>query len=162
MEHAHTKKKIRERLSGQLKHSYLQDWVYGGIDGTVTTFAVVAGVLGAGLSTSIIIILGIANLLADGFSMAAGNYLSTKSEHDKLESQARDVKALNKVLGDYSAGYIVRACGSYKDLLDLCVLSLGALVAIFVPEGTKVGDFVKIEQPYANLIKSLEAAIRKR
>ena len=84
------------------------------------------------------------------------------SEHDKLESQARDVKALNKVLGDYSAGYIVRACGSYKDLLDLYVLSLGALVAIFVPEGTKVGEFVKIEQPYANLIKSLEAAIRKR
>ena len=85
MEHSHTKKKIRERLSGQVRHSYLQDWVYGGIDGTVTTFAVVAGVLGAGLSTSIIIILGIANLLADGFSMAAGNYLSTKSEHDKLE-----------------------------------------------------------------------------
>jgi VIT1/CCC1 family predicted Fe2+/Mn2+ transporter len=60
----------------------LPDFVYGSIDGTVTTFAVVAGAIGAGLSSTIILILGFANLFADGFSMAVSNYLSHKSELD--------------------------------------------------------------------------------
>jgi VIT1/CCC1 family predicted Fe2+/Mn2+ transporter len=59
--------------------------VYGGIDGAVTTFAIVAGVTGAQLSAGIILILGLANLLADGFSMAASNYLGTKAELDEYE-----------------------------------------------------------------------------
>lgn len=59
---------------------YLGSAVYGALDGTVTTFAVVSGVMGAGLSPNIILILGLANLVADGFSMAASNYLSIKSE----------------------------------------------------------------------------------
>lgn len=59
---------------------YLGPFVYGGIDGCVTTFAVVAGAVGAGLNTSIILILGFANLLADGLSMSIGAYLSAKSE----------------------------------------------------------------------------------
>jgi VIT1/CCC1 family predicted Fe2+/Mn2+ transporter len=58
---------------------YIPEFVYGGIDGAVTTFAVVAGVMGASLSSTIVLILGFANLLADGFSMAVSNYLSTKS-----------------------------------------------------------------------------------
>lgn len=61
---------------------YLPDFVYGGIDGSVTTFAVVAGVTGASLSPAIVLILGFANLFADGFSMAVGNYLSTKSRKE--------------------------------------------------------------------------------
>lgn len=61
---------------------YLGEFVYGGIDGCVTTFAVVAGSVGAGLDSAIIIILGFANLLADGFAMSVGAYLSTKSEQD--------------------------------------------------------------------------------
>ena len=55
----------------------IQDVVYGATDGAVTTFAVVAGVVGAALSPSIILILRFANLLADGFSMAIGNYLGS-------------------------------------------------------------------------------------
>jgi VIT1/CCC1 family predicted Fe2+/Mn2+ transporter len=54
--------------------------VYGGLDGIVTTFAIVSGVAGANLGSGIILILGIANLLADGLSMATGAYLSLKSE----------------------------------------------------------------------------------
>lgn len=61
---------------------YLGEFVYGGIDGAVTTFAVVAGAVGAGLESSIVIILGFANLLADGLSMSIGAYLATKSERD--------------------------------------------------------------------------------
>lgn len=65
-----------------LQREYLSEFVYGGIDGTVTTFAVVAGSVGASLESSIILILGFANLFADGFSMAVSNYLSTKSQND--------------------------------------------------------------------------------
>lgn len=61
---------------------YLGEFVYGGIDGCVTTFAVVAGSVGAGLSSNVIIILGFANLLADGFSMSIGAYLSSRSRLD--------------------------------------------------------------------------------
>jgi VIT1/CCC1 family predicted Fe2+/Mn2+ transporter len=82
IEHGHSEQAISLRLAQDNKPNYLRDWVYGGIDGTVTTFAIVAGVVGAQLSTKIIIILGIANLLADGMSMAAGNYSATKTEID--------------------------------------------------------------------------------
>jgi VIT1/CCC1 family predicted Fe2+/Mn2+ transporter len=82
MEHDHSPAAIRKRLSVDPKQNYLRDWVYGGIDGAVTTFAVVAGVVGADLSVRNLLILGAANLLADGFSMAAGNYSGTKSECD--------------------------------------------------------------------------------
>jgi VIT1/CCC1 family predicted Fe2+/Mn2+ transporter len=85
LEHGHSREEIRERLSAPPKESYLRDWVYGGIDGAVTTFAVAAGVEGASLSPQIVLILGFANLLADGFSMAVGNYSGTKSEHEQYE-----------------------------------------------------------------------------
>ena len=64
-------------------HKYLWEFVYWGIDGTVTTFAVVAGSVGAGLSTKVILILWFANLFADGFSMSVWAYLSSKSEREK-------------------------------------------------------------------------------
>lgn len=71
-------------LSTRLK-DHLGEIVYGGIDGVVTTFAVVAGAEGAGLPTSVVIILGVANLLADGFSMSVGAYLSSKSEKQRYD-----------------------------------------------------------------------------
>jgi VIT1/CCC1 family predicted Fe2+/Mn2+ transporter len=64
---------------------YLGEFVYGGIDGSVTTFAVVAGAAGANLDSAVVIILGFANLLADGFAMSVGSYLSTKSEQENYE-----------------------------------------------------------------------------
>ncbi len=82
MEHGHSTSEIRDRLSLDRQPSYVRDWVYGGIDGAITTFAIVAGVVGAALSSKVIIILGLANLLADGFSMAASNYSGTKAEVD--------------------------------------------------------------------------------
>jgi len=68
---------------------YLAEFVYGAIDGTVTTFAVVAGSAGAGLESSVIIILGFANLIADGFSMSVGSYLSNKSELENFKKHER-------------------------------------------------------------------------
>src|SRR5918993_5869355 len=85
VEHAHTPEAIRERLAEGPGHSYLRDWVYGGIDGAVTTFAVVSGVIGAQLPPAVILVVGAANILADGFSMAAANYLGTKTELEERE-----------------------------------------------------------------------------
>jgi VIT1/CCC1 family predicted Fe2+/Mn2+ transporter len=84
MEHEHSIEAIKERLAAGPRHNYLRDWIYGGIDGSVTTFAVVTGVVGAHLSPAVILILGFANLLADGFSMAASNFLATRAEHDDM------------------------------------------------------------------------------
>jgi VIT1/CCC1 family predicted Fe2+/Mn2+ transporter len=61
---------------------YIKSAVFGGLDGIITTFAVVAGVAGAQLTAGIVLILGFANLIADGLSMAIGDYLSTKSEQE--------------------------------------------------------------------------------
>jgi len=68
---------------------YLSEFVYGGIDGSVTTFAVVAGAAGADLSSSIVLILGFANLIADGFSMSVGSYLSNQSERDNYDKHKK-------------------------------------------------------------------------
>ena len=93
---------------------YLREFVYGGIDGAVTTFAVVAGGFGADLNTGVIIILGFANLLADGFSMSVGAYLSAKSDkenykkHESIEywevenlpdAERKEIKAIYKAKG---------------------------------------------------------------
>lgn len=85
MEHDHSAAAIRERLAHGPVHNYLRDWIYGGIDGAVTTFAVVSGVAGAQLAPWIILALGFANLFADGFSMAASNFLGTKAEQDDFQ-----------------------------------------------------------------------------
>ena len=85
MMHSHRKRDIYHRLKKAPKSSYIRDFVYGGIDGSITTFVIVAGVMGAHLPFNVIIILGLSNLVADGLSMAFGNYLSTKSEHDEKQ-----------------------------------------------------------------------------
>jgi vacuolar iron transporter family protein len=66
----------------QKEGKHIKSIIYGGLDGTITTFAVVAGVAGANLSSGITLIMGFANLIGDGISMAIGDYLSTKSEQE--------------------------------------------------------------------------------
>jgi VIT1/CCC1 family predicted Fe2+/Mn2+ transporter len=69
---------------------YLRDLVYGALDGVITTMAVVAGAAGATLGPRVGVILGLANLVADGISMGASNYLGLKSE---LEQAGASVAA---------------------------------------------------------------------
>lgn len=83
-------KHIEPQLHGENKwfsrfQDYIGEFIYGGIDGSVTTFAVVAGAAGAHLESSVVIILGFANLIADGFAMSVGSYLSTKSEKENYQ-----------------------------------------------------------------------------
>lgn len=60
--------------------SLIRDIILSSSDGIITTFAVVAGSQGAGFSYKVVVIIGIANLLADAWSMTSGNYLAIKSE----------------------------------------------------------------------------------
>ena len=87
----HTPEAISERLERGPSQSYLRDFVYGSIDGAVTTFAIVAGVAGAALSPGIVVVLGIVNLIADGFSMAISNYLGIRAE-DLQRQRARSTE----------------------------------------------------------------------
>ena len=74
---------------------YIKEIVYGANDGIVTTFAVIAGVAGAELSTSVILIIGFANIFADGFSMAASDYLGTKSECEAKEGTVAECEPIH-------------------------------------------------------------------
>src|SRR5688500_6462820 len=71
----------------QLARHYVRELIYGANDGIITTFAVVAGVAGGGLSLRVVLIIGAVNLVADGLSMAVGNYLSIRSHESVREAQ---------------------------------------------------------------------------
>lgn len=120
-EHGHSREEIAARLSAPPRRADLKDAVYGGIDGAVTTFAIVAGVAGAGLPSTVIVTLGVANVLADGFSMAASNYSGTKTELDEA-ARLREVEARHiRVAPDgerEEVRQILAAKGFPADLLD--------------------------------------------
>lgn len=99
--------RARRRL-GQLGGHYLPDLVYGANDGIITTFAVVSGVVGASLANSVILILGLANLVADGLSMGASNYLARRStpESELVERREAVKHGAATVLGFVAAGVL--------------------------------------------------------
>ncbi len=82
----HRPEVISEKLKRPAKENVVSDAVLGGIDGCVTTFAVVSGVVGAGLSPSVALVLGFANLIADGFSMGVSNYESIKTDREFIQT----------------------------------------------------------------------------
>lgn len=107
MEHHHQGKvspdvdsRGRERAPGDrggLLERFLPDLVYGANDGIITTFAIVSGVVGASLSTRVVLILGFASLLADGFSMATSNYLSLRTRARGGQRTRRSIAARHGV-----------------------------------------------------------------
>lgn len=87
---AHHAAEVRARLASEGGGGHLGDAVLGAIDGGITSFAVVAGAVGGGFSSLVVIILGVASLLADGFSMAVSNYLGTKSDAQAADQAHRE------------------------------------------------------------------------
>ena len=100
---------VKKTHKGHLVHKYLPEFVYGSIDGIITTFAIIAGVIGAALNPIIILILGFANLFADGFSMASSNYLSQKSENQLIKIRKGKVrkKPLNTAIATFLAFILI-------------------------------------------------------
>ncbi len=84
------------------KGPYIKSLVYGGLDGIITTFAVVSGSAGASLSSGVVLILGFANLIADGLSMSVGDFLSTKAENEyhKKERKREEWEVENNPKGE--------------------------------------------------------------
>ena len=78
---------VEPRGALQVARHYIRELIYGANDGIITTFAVVAGVAGGGLSLRVVLIIGAANLLADGLTMAVGNYLSIRAYESVREAQ---------------------------------------------------------------------------
>jgi len=92
-------KHIQEEHEQSPFSTYLREIVYGGNDGIVTTFAVVAGFAGASAGGQIgelgfiaVLLFGLANLFADGTSMSLGNFLSIRSEQDRYRKEERKEK----------------------------------------------------------------------
>lgn len=125
----HTPRAVADRLAAEPPQNYLRDFVYGAIDGCVTTFAIVSGVVGAELNASIVVILGLANVLADGFSMGVSNYLGTKADR-QLVDRARRIE--ERHIADVPAGEqaeireIFRQKGFEGDLLERVVETITA------------------------------------
>ncbi len=144
-------------------HRYLPEFVYGGIDGAVTTFAVVAGALGASLSASIILILGFANLFADGFSMAVSNYLSTKSRRELVKHTRQTTRVetpLSTAFATFASFLLVGFVPLLSFVIGLWVVSFEPHtftysfiltgIALAIVGGVK-GIVVKKSVPYAAL-----------
>ena len=100
-DHGHSDAEITARIANPPGKGVLRDAIYGAIDGTVTTFAIVAGVAGAGLSPFVIVVLGLANVIADGFSMAAANYSGAKAEQDNVR-RVREIE--ERHIREYPSG----------------------------------------------------------
>jgi VIT1/CCC1 family predicted Fe2+/Mn2+ transporter len=86
---AHDRPRAEAAETHKKEGQYVRSLIYGGLDGIITTFAVVAGVAGASLSAAVVLIMGFANLIADGLSMAIGDYLSTRAEIEYGRSERR-------------------------------------------------------------------------
>jgi vacuolar iron transporter family protein len=104
------------------RRTHLGEMVYGATDGIVTTFAIVAGVAGADLSTRIVLILGLANLFADGFSMASANFLSVRS-----------VASINRQTGTVSSQRSAALRGALATLLAFVTVGAVPLLAYLMP-----------------------------
>lgn len=129
-----------------LAQRYLPELIYGSNDGIITTFAIVSGVVGAQLSNEVILILGLASLFADGFSMASSNFLSERS---KPEDRASRTQALKRAVATF---------------LGFVVLGVAPLVAYLVPlpDGIRFGVAATVTLLVLFLIGAGRAAAAER
>lgn len=87
---SHSLENIEKRIKDRFKQDYLRDAMLGGVDGGVSTFAIVAGTIGGGFPAVVALALGLASLIADGLSMAISNFQATKSVSDRLKQVRKE------------------------------------------------------------------------
>jgi VIT1/CCC1 family predicted Fe2+/Mn2+ transporter len=104
---------------------FIGDLVFGANDGLITTFAIVSSVTGADLGSRAALVLGLANLLADGASMAAGNYLGRRSEAQRLAALRGDRAGQRAPLAHGAAMFAAFALAGAVPLLPYLVLDAG-------------------------------------
>ncbi len=155
---AHDTKGYEPHTSGA---AYLKSVVYGGLDGTITTFAVVAGVEGASLNPNVILILGFANLIADGIAMAFGDFLSTRAEQqyhaterareewemeNYLEGEKKELIELyeEKGISSEDATTLVGILANHPEVMvdTMMVVELGILEDHDSPMGNAIATFL--------------------
>jgi len=112
----HQPNAVRARLAGPVKASTLPDAVLGGIDGCVTTFAVVSGAFGAGFSPQVALVLGFANLIADGFSMAVSNYEAGQAQLNQIKFAERTEREHIRAVPEGEREEIVEAISRNPDV----------------------------------------------
>ncbi|MDZ4229821.1 MAG: VIT1/CCC1 transporter family protein, partial [Candidatus Veblenbacteria bacterium] len=145
---------------------YLRDFVYGANDGIITTFAVVAGVAGADLSATVVIILGFANLFADGFSMAMSNYLGEKSNRDFVATErGREEWEVERLPEEEREEIrkMYRTKGFVGETLELVVATITANKKLWVDE-MMVGEHGMVptngaSQPWKNAATTFSAFV---
>ncbi len=142
-------RRIHKNRQGPFSN-YLDEAVYGANDGIITTFAVVSGATGATLGMEVIIILGVANLVADGFSMGASSFLSIRTESDvrkakgqRLRAEDRTPEALRRSFVTFTA-FVVAGLIPILPFLngaaegnEFLVSAIGAGVAFFLIGGMR-------------------------
>lgn len=129
LEHSHDTDAIQQRLHQPARANYLRDAILGGIDGCVTTVAVVAGVAGAGLPGVVAFVLGLSSLVADAFSMGVSNYQGVKSDDDarhRLRSQEQRHIRLAPQGEREEIRVIFREKGFQGDILERIVDTISA------------------------------------
>jgi VIT1/CCC1 family predicted Fe2+/Mn2+ transporter len=114
---------MRDKIKQHFE-DYLSEFVYGGIDGAVTTFAVVAGATGARFDLKIILVLGFANLIADGFSMGVGSYLSSKASIELMQKRGESVTG--------EASPVINGLMTYLSFILIGLVPLLAYLADYV------------------------------
>jgi vacuolar iron transporter family protein len=133
---------------------FLPEIVYGGIDGLVTTFAVVAGSLGANVSLRVALILGICNLLADGLSMATGAYLSHKTKNNEQVKKALEVGGVTYLA--FLMFGIVPLLGIILAIFTNLGLSLGVIISfVLTLVGFVVLGYIRAFVEKSTIIRSI-------
>lgn len=124
----------------------LQPVIFGGLDGILTSFAIVAGAAGGGLSVSAVLVLGFSNIFADALSMGVGEFLSSKANNEWILSER---KREEWEMENYREGEI-------KEMIDIYV-SKG-----FSPEDAKtvIETMAKYEDFFVDVMMQQELELQ--
>jgi len=143
---------------------FLPEFVYGATDGTVTTFAIVAGAIGANLSRTAVLVIGIASVLADGYSMGVSNYLSESARHEQAGEPQKVYKdhtplatAIATFVSFVAMGTLplIPFLATSRITYTVVYVSLAVALAVFAGIGYLRGIVTKREHPLVTSGESL-------